>query len=94
MERQHQRLVDGTGYSFAIADSSSDQAVGQIGLWLKNLSQCRASIGYWVAPSHRGNPLRVASNHSPRASAGPASILLRRPARTRSKPQLFETLRL
>ncbi|MCP1411746.1 GNAT family N-acetyltransferase [Paenarthrobacter sp. A20] len=54
IERQHQRLVDGTGYSFAIADSSSDQAVGQIGLWLKNLSQGRASIGYWVAPSHRG----------------------------------------
>ncbi|WP_309993524.1 GNAT family N-acetyltransferase [Paenarthrobacter nitroguajacolicus] len=54
IERQHQRLVDGTGYSFAIADSSSDQAVGQIGLWLKNLSQGRASIGYWVAPIHRG----------------------------------------
>lgn len=54
IQRQHQRLVDGTGYSFAIADSSSDQAVGQIGLWLKNLSQGRASIGYWVAPIHRG----------------------------------------
>jgi RimJ/RimL family protein N-acetyltransferase len=54
IQRQHQRLADGTGYSYAIADSSSDQAVGQIGLWLKNLSQGRASIGYWVAPSHRG----------------------------------------
>ncbi|NHW47697.1 GNAT family N-acetyltransferase [Paenarthrobacter sp. MSM-2-10-13] len=55
IERQHQRKVDGTGYSFAIADASSDQAVGQIRLWLKNLSQGRASIGYWAAPSHRGN---------------------------------------
>ncbi|WGM20725.1 GNAT family N-acetyltransferase [Paenarthrobacter sp. OM7] len=56
-------MVDGTGYSFAIADSSSDQAVGQIGLWLKDLSQGRASIGYWVAPSHRGEsaPCRLES---------------------------------
>ncbi|MDR6508121.1 GNAT family protein [Arthrobacter oryzae] len=54
IQRQHQRLADRSGYSFAIADATSDQAVGQIGLWLKNLSQGRASIGYWVAPSQRG----------------------------------------
>nr|WP_237715704.1 hypothetical protein [Arthrobacter sp. M2012083] len=23
-------------------------------MWLKNLSQGRASIGYWVAPIHQG----------------------------------------
>ena len=33
-------------------------------------------------------PLRVASNHSPRASAGPAGNLLRRPLELASKPQL------
>jgi [ribosomal protein S5]-alanine N-acetyltransferase len=54
IERQHQRLADGSGYSFAIADASSDQAIGQIGLWLKNAAQGRAAVGYWIAPSRRG----------------------------------------
>lgn len=53
INRQHHRLVDRSGYSFAIADARSDQALGQIGLWLKNSGQGRASIGYWVGPSHR-----------------------------------------
>ncbi|MEV8181412.1 GNAT family N-acetyltransferase [Arthrobacter sp. N199823] len=53
IDRQHHRLVDRSGYSYAIADASSDQALGQIGLWLKNSGQGRASIGYWVAPRHR-----------------------------------------
>lgn len=53
IERQHHRLVERTGYSFVIADASSDQALGQIGLWLKNSDQGRASIGYWVGPTHR-----------------------------------------
>lgn len=53
IDRQHQRLVARSGYSFAIADASSDQALGQIGLWLKNAGQGRASIGYWIGPPHR-----------------------------------------
>lgn len=53
ISRQHQRLVDRSGYSFAIVEANSDQAVGQIGLWLKNSAQGRASIGYWVGPEHR-----------------------------------------
>lgn len=53
INRQHQRLVDRSGYSFAIADAKTDQALGQIGLWLKNSAQGRASIGYWVGSSHR-----------------------------------------
>lgn len=57
VERQHARLRDGEGFSFAIADSATDEAVGQIGLWLANLAQGRASIGYWVAESHRGRGL-------------------------------------
>lgn len=32
IDRQHHRLVDRSGYAFAIADASSDQALGQIGL--------------------------------------------------------------
>jgi len=53
IKRQHHRLTEGAGYSFAIADAVSNKAVGQIGLWLKDHSQGRANIGYWVAPSHR-----------------------------------------
>lgn len=53
VERQHRRLAEGSGYSFAIAAAASNVAVGQIGLWLKNQQQGRASIGYWIAPGHR-----------------------------------------
>jgi [ribosomal protein S5]-alanine N-acetyltransferase len=51
--RQHDRLATGEGYSFAIADASTGAAVGQIGLWLRNLDQGRASTGYWVAGQSR-----------------------------------------
>ena len=54
IERQWSRARQGTGYSFAIADADTDHAVGQIGLWLKDLDEGRASIGYWVVRSARG----------------------------------------
>lgn len=54
IERQWSRAEQGTGYSFAIADTDTDHAVGQIGLWLKDLGEGRASIGYWVVRSARG----------------------------------------
>ena len=53
VDRQATRLSDGIGCSFAIADATSDIAVGQVGLWVHGLRDGRASIGYWVAPSHR-----------------------------------------
>lgn len=53
IERQHDRLRTGRGYSFAIADSTSDEAVGQIGLWTSDAAAGRATIGYWVAPGRR-----------------------------------------
>ncbi|WP_404290196.1 GNAT family N-acetyltransferase [Glutamicibacter arilaitensis] len=53
ISRQHQRVADRTGYSFAIAEPQSNQAIGQIGLWLQNASAGRASIGYWIDPGHR-----------------------------------------
>lgn len=53
IERQRQRLTTGAGYSFAIADAATDVAVGQVGLWLKNLDDGRASTGYWVASQWR-----------------------------------------
>lgn len=54
VERQWSRAELGTGYSFAIADADTGHGVGQIGLWLKDLSEGRASIGYWVVRSARG----------------------------------------
>jgi ribosomal-protein-alanine N-acetyltransferase len=54
IERQWSRAGQGTGYSFAIADAVTDRAVGQAGLWLRNISEGRASVGYWVVPSGRG----------------------------------------
>jgi ribosomal-protein-alanine N-acetyltransferase len=51
IERQWSRVVEGVGYSFAIADAASNQARGQIGLWPREPR--RASIGYWIAPSQR-----------------------------------------
>jgi [ribosomal protein S5]-alanine N-acetyltransferase len=51
IERQHDRLTVGIGYSFAIAHAATDEALGQIGLWLQDHG--RASVGYWVAARHR-----------------------------------------
>ncbi|HEV7173554.1 GNAT family protein [Pedococcus sp.] len=53
IQRQHDRLGEGAGYSFAIADSTTDEAVGQIGLWTREVHLGRASVGYWVAPAFR-----------------------------------------
>lgn len=51
--RQHERLRTGAGYSFTITDADTGQAVGQIGLWLHNIHDGRASTGYWIAPPYR-----------------------------------------
>lgn len=51
--RQHSRLQSGAGYSFAIADSETDEAVGQIGLWLRDIDEARATTGYWIGPGYR-----------------------------------------
>lgn len=49
--RQNERAVSGVGYSFAVEADS--ECVGQIGLWLRDLDQGRATIGYWIRPSRR-----------------------------------------
>lgn len=64
LERQSWRQERGLGFSFAIADATTCEAVGQIGLWLRaqapdgatgyrEEAHGRAAIGYWVAPSRR-----------------------------------------
>jgi len=54
IERQHDRLVSGAGFSFCVADNRTDQPLGQAGLWLKELIAGRASAGYAIAPFARG----------------------------------------
>jgi [ribosomal protein S5]-alanine N-acetyltransferase len=53
IERQRERLPSGMGYSFVIADADSDEAVGHIGLWTREIEMGRATIGYWVAQGCR-----------------------------------------
>lgn len=53
IERQHQRLLAGEGFSFCVALAESDTAVGQAGLWLRSIDAGRATAGYAIAPRFR-----------------------------------------
>jgi ribosomal-protein-alanine N-acetyltransferase len=61
IERQRERLASGVGYSFAVADTVTGYAVGQAGLWLRNLDDGRASTGYWIAARFRGRHYATAA---------------------------------
>lgn len=54
IERQKDRARTGEGYSFAVIEDTSSRAVGNIGLWLRDIDLGRASIGYWIVRSARG----------------------------------------
>jgi ribosomal-protein-alanine N-acetyltransferase len=55
IERQHRLALEGHGYPFVIADVSDPRhGLGALGLWLREIENGRASIGYWVVPSARG----------------------------------------
>lgn len=64
--RQHARVRDGEGYPMVIVDRVGDRAVGSIGVWLRDVSAGRVSVGYWVVPSARG---RGAASHALIAAA-------------------------
>ncbi|WP_338674590.1 GNAT family protein [Streptomyces sp. SCSIO 30461] len=55
VRRQWQRTTGGTGYPFVIARAADDRPLGTIGLWLNEVSEGRATLGYWVAKSARGH---------------------------------------
>jgi RimJ/RimL family protein N-acetyltransferase len=61
IDRQRGRLAEGVGFSFAIAKADTDHAVGGIGLWLTQLAQGRATVGYSVTPSARGRGIASAA---------------------------------
>ncbi len=54
IRRQQGRLAEGRGLSFVVVDRDSGTAVGTIGLWLRELSEGRATAGFSVASRHRG----------------------------------------
>ncbi|MFJ9621806.1 GNAT family N-acetyltransferase [Streptomyces sp. NPDC101181] len=54
VRRQWERAATGAGYPFAIVRSRDRRPVGAIGLWLRDLSAGRATLGYWLAASARG----------------------------------------
>ncbi|MGW1260271.1 GNAT family N-acetyltransferase [Streptomyces sp. NPDC002513] len=60
VERQWGRATGRTGYPFVIVDSDG-RPVGNVGLWLKDLGQGRASLGYWVVKSARGQGIAAAA---------------------------------
>ncbi|MFD0152978.1 GNAT family N-acetyltransferase [Streptomyces sp. NPDC055721] len=53
VERQWDRAASGAGYPFVIVDPDG-HPVGTVGLWLRDLAQGRAALGYWVVGSARG----------------------------------------
>lgn len=53
--RQRGRLAEGAGFVFCIADRETDAALGNAGLWVRDLPYGRSSVGYSVAPSARGH---------------------------------------
>ena len=55
IERQRQRHIEGSGFSFSIADLETDRSMGNIGLWIRELDKGRAQVGYAVAPNERGH---------------------------------------
>jgi RimJ/RimL family protein N-acetyltransferase len=61
VRRQRGRWAEGVGYAFAVADRDSDEALGQIGLWVRDLDQGRLSVGYAVAASARGRGVAAAA---------------------------------
>lgn len=62
LRRQHQRLTDGTGWSFAVADRHTDRALGGASLWPQGSGW--ATAGYTVAPSVRGRGIATAALHA------------------------------
>jgi len=55
IERQHRLASDGHGYPFVICEAENPhRGLGALGLWLREIENGRASIGYWVIPSARG----------------------------------------
>ncbi|MFE9096501.1 GNAT family N-acetyltransferase [Streptomyces sp. NPDC007264] len=54
IRRQWERASSGSGYPFVIVRITDGRPLGMVGLWLRDRSEGRASLGYWLAGSARG----------------------------------------
>ncbi|MFC9246568.1 GNAT family N-acetyltransferase [Streptomyces sp. NPDC057136] len=54
VRRQWDRAATGAGYPFVVARTRDRRPVGSIGLWLRDVSEGRASVGYWLVAPVRG----------------------------------------
>ncbi|MFB7666312.1 GNAT family N-acetyltransferase [Kitasatospora sp. NPDC056138] len=54
VRRQWERASTGSGYPFVIVRAEDGRPVGAVGLWLRDRGEGRASLGYWLAGSARG----------------------------------------
>ncbi len=61
LERQRQRVTEGAGLPFCIADNQTNEPLGFIGLWLRNHAEGRVHFGYWVIPQTRGRGVTCAA---------------------------------
>ncbi len=61
VERQRRRLGDGYGYSYVITEAASGEPAGAAGLWIRDLDQGRASVGYWILERYRRRGLAAAA---------------------------------
>ena len=55
IERQWHLATAGTGYPLVIARQRDNTPVGSIGLWLREIDEGRATLGYWVVRTARGH---------------------------------------
>ncbi|MEW1611623.1 GNAT family protein [Streptomyces sp. NPDC088744] len=83
------RAATGAGYPFAIVRSRDRRPVGAIGLRLRDLPEGRASIGYWVVASGRGQGVtraapRTVTGWAPRDLGAPRLQLFIEPWNTAS----------
>ncbi|GAA2987062.1 GNAT family N-acetyltransferase [Streptomyces fulvorobeus] len=58
---QWERAATGAGYPFVVARTRDRRPVGSIGLWLRDLPEGRASIGYWLVAGARGRKVAGAA---------------------------------
>jgi ribosomal-protein-alanine N-acetyltransferase len=54
IRRQWERASTGAGYPFVIVRIEDRRPLGMVGLWLTDRGEGRASLGYWLAGSARG----------------------------------------
>ncbi|MFE4821595.1 GNAT family N-acetyltransferase [Streptomyces sp. NPDC056704] len=54
VRRQWERASTGSGYPFVIVRIEDGRPLGMVGLWVRDRGEGRASLGYWLAGSARG----------------------------------------